>query len=569
VRKLDRNDRETTFEYDAFNRLVAETWLDESDTVTNEIAYDWDKASNLSQIDDFFSSYAYTYDDRDRQLTEDNAGTPNAPHSVLTYTYDDVGNVTSVTDVIDDVTGATTTYEYDALNRNTRIEQDGENFQQSSVDFTYNSIGQQSTMVRRRGASEIVSTSSYDGLNRVLQIRHTGHSSESTQFDYSYDARGRIDTATDRLGTTNYGYDDLGRVVQASRSANDPRGTETFRYDANGNRVGSSVRGANYEIDPDNRLRTNGNEDFEYDLEGNLVRVTSLVSGGYTTYSYDQRNQLVERSQYSVDNNLNERETHSYDALRRRISTSIEDSVSSFTYDAGRVRADSNGTSHTHYLWKRATNAVLGHTEGDASSAWYVRDAHSSTRGVVLDSSYVNLDYLTFGALIGPPAATRYLFGRGELFGTNQLFFGTRQYDPALGRFTSPASGTNQYTFKDNNPVSNYSIPDITTKEARGLGHTDAIVCVGPVLRDAVTVAGEFVGAVVGVLDSFGPRDLRVKFLAGAGLGADIAVLANDPNFVNFAKAAASLGSVVPGPQKIPALLARIAIGAYENSGSE
>ena len=47
-----------------------------------------------------------TYDNRDRVETVDNLGTPGVPTVVLTYTYDDVSNVLTVTDTIDSDPGA-------------------------------------------------------------------------------------------------------------------------------------------------------------------------------------------------------------------------------------------------------------------------------------------------------------------------------------------------------------------------------------------------------------------------------------------------------------------------------
>jgi YD repeat-containing protein len=72
--------------YDAINRLIAETWLNGIDIV-NAITFEYNAAGNLTLAQDDHSRYAYTYDSGNRILTEDNLGTPAAPHFILTYEY--------------------------------------------------------------------------------------------------------------------------------------------------------------------------------------------------------------------------------------------------------------------------------------------------------------------------------------------------------------------------------------------------------------------------------------------------------------------------------------------------
>ena len=111
---------------------------------------------------DAFSALAFTYDNRNRVKTVDNATTPGAPRVVLNYTYDDVGNVLSVIDTINGAAGATTGYLYDALNRMTRTTQVGSGLANKRVDLTYNPLGQFASIERYSdlgGTQRVVGTS--------------------------------------------------------------------------------------------------------------------------------------------------------------------------------------------------------------------------------------------------------------------------------------------------------------------------------------------------------------------------------------------------------------------------
>ena len=50
-------------------------------------------------------------------ITVDNGGTPDVANVVLTYGYDDKGNIISISDSIDGVASGVTTYDYDNIDR--------------------------------------------------------------------------------------------------------------------------------------------------------------------------------------------------------------------------------------------------------------------------------------------------------------------------------------------------------------------------------------------------------------------------------------------------------------------
>src|SRR5205823_4414762 len=105
------------------NRKTQEEWFDAGGQLVDTIHYNYDDAGRLTDAHDIFASRTLTYYDDNRLKTDDNAGTPGAPHVVLTYTPDEAGNVVSVAETIDGNPAATTSYVYDPVNRVTEITQ--------------------------------------------------------------------------------------------------------------------------------------------------------------------------------------------------------------------------------------------------------------------------------------------------------------------------------------------------------------------------------------------------------------------------------------------------------------
>jgi YD repeat-containing protein len=63
----DRNGRQTTYGYDAADRLTGETWVNSSPAYTATLTYD--AANDLTAASDPYSSYQYTYDSEGRLST--------------------------------------------------------------------------------------------------------------------------------------------------------------------------------------------------------------------------------------------------------------------------------------------------------------------------------------------------------------------------------------------------------------------------------------------------------------------------------------------------------------------
>ena len=477
IGKTDRNERITTFAYDDLDRLVGETWIDpDGTTIVNTINYAYDKVSSLLAVSDEYSHLTYTYDSLNRVKTVDNAGTPDAPNVVLTYTYDAFGNVLSVSDVINSVAGAVTGYEYDRLNRATTIRQSGNEVSEKVVDFVFNEIGQYDQILRYSDferANLVVETDyGYDEINRLVDLDHTNASDEVLAFfDYVYDDASRIAQITDINGVTDFSYDDRSQLTGADRSDTDTRVDETYQYDANGNRISSHLHGNGYVTGPGNRLLSDGTHDYEYDDEGNMVRLTNIETGEYRVFKWDHRNRMLSVTDWNADGDEINTARFTHDGINRRIRRSIDTdgagplpaSKLDFAYDGIDVILDlsTTGVILDRYLHGLGVDQLLA-VSNTSSSEFALNDHLGSIVGSldVVSGITDHVYYDSFGG--SDDVITRFGFtGRESEFRLELQYNRGRYYDPNIGVFISDdpigfaGNDSNLSRYVGNDPINN------------------------------------------------------------------------------------------------------------------
>ena len=478
IAKTDLNNRKIEYKYDDINRRITETWVG-SDEVIN---YSYDKASNQTAVNDKFSSLAFTYDNRDSLLSVNNAGTPGFANVLLNYDYDKVGNVLSVADKINNVAGGNNSYSYDALNRLTKLTQSGNGVSDKRVDFSYNSLGQYTSINRYANltATQLVNgtTYTYDSLNRLTNLNHSNGTNNVAFYNYIYDAASRITKITDVDGATDYTYDNRAQLTGANHSnANNP--DETYTYDANGNRITSSIHGNGYVTGKGNRLLSDGKYNYEYDNEGNLTKQTEIATGKVQELTWDYRNRLVAFVDKDAAGKETQRVEFTYDAFNRRIAKAVDTNpqdttpavVTQFVYDGSNVLlefVDSDGAGANQpvldkrYLHGAGVDQVLAQ-ESAGNVVWHLTDHLGTVRDLVNNSGAVvnHFVYDSFGQVISesnPAIDTRYLFtGREFDQEIGLYYYRARYYDANTGRFLSEdpigfGDDTNLYKYVLNNP---------------------------------------------------------------------------------------------------------------------
>ncbi|HUB88265.1 MAG TPA: RHS repeat-associated core domain-containing protein, partial [Dyella sp.] len=280
------------------------------------------------------------------------------------YTYDALGNVTSITRLSGTSNAVTTQFAYtndynqlasmtDPLGHTTHFSYTNGCLTQvtdplgHSATIQCNSAGQPTAAQDARGNTVTFAYQGYDLQSVTDPLSRTTN--------YVVDTLGRRIATRDALGNvTLTQYDTNNRVVSATDALNQ---TTTFNYDSNGNLLSVTLPNAgviNYVYDNRNRPITrtdamNQSESWTYDGMGNVLTHTDR-KGQVTDISYDalDRKSLVSyadgsgiQSSYDAGNRLTSLTdsssgtlSWSYDGLDRVTGTSSPQGSLSYTYDA-------------------------------------------------------------------------------------------------------------------------------------------------------------------------------------------------------------------------------------------
>jgi RHS repeat-associated protein len=290
-----------------------------ADPFGNTTWFDYDQLSNLTEITD-------------------------ASDAVTSFTYDADGNLTSVTDA----NGNRTSYTYDSMDRRAlRTDPLG-----ASDTYAYDGNGNLVRLTDRRGA---VTVYQYDGLNRpaLAGFGASGGGYQST-INYTWDAGSRMTAAADSIaGTITRGYDGLDNLV----SETTPQGSVGYTVDAARRRTAMTVSGqpaTAYTWDNANRLTaiTQGSSSvgFQYD-NANRRTELALPNGVSVAYSYDTGGHVTGITYSSGSSQLGTL-TYTYDADGRvsskggtMASTGMPAPVSGNTFNAANEMTAFNGAT--------------------------------------------------------------------------------------------------------------------------------------------------------------------------------------------------------------------------------
>ncbi len=451
----DRNARQITYSYDAAGNKTGETWVGGSYTAT----YTYDAANRLTVEQDTFSKYTVGYDNANRPTSVDNNGTPNAPRVVLTYTLDQYGNRTGLSDNLNGSIG----YNYDQDNRlwllNVSV-QGQTAFPR--VTLTYDARSRLTNISRGQttmtGAT-ISTTITYDNASRVTGINHYSSSAGTLAvLTYGYDAANQLTTYNGPEGTLTYTYDNDGQLTNVGGAR-----TETYTYDKEGNRTMSG-----YTTGAGNRLTADGTYTYAYDNDGNMVGRTRTADGQVTAYTYDYGNRLTEVLIKTSTGITVQDDKFTYDVENRRIGKNTLSGGQSWTiYDGQNAYADfnSSGSLTMRYLQGPALDSLLARVDTSGNPIWYLTDNIGSVRMLVDTNGNIKdqLTYDSFGNILNETNSSngdRFKFtGREWDSEIGQYYYRARYYNPTIGRFVSEdplnvlSGDTNFYRYVRNSPL--------------------------------------------------------------------------------------------------------------------
>ena len=290
----------TEMAYDSLNRVTRVIEADPDGPgplISPTRDYTYDEQGNLLSVTDALgNSVSYTYDNQHRVLTK-----TDALNNAWTYTYDAAGNLTSMTDRI----GRVTQYRYDDRNRLIELVDPAGEKERYRYDVDDNRI----RVIDKNGETW---QSIYDARNRVVvEIDALGQLAT-----LEYDRVDNLIASTDELGRrTELAYDDIYRLAQVTRPDPDLDGPDTspvlqFTYDKANNlllQIDPLGNATEYVYDERDRMTQTILPDpdgpgplaspiwsFEYDDANRMTRqIDPLLRE--TSFQYDDLNRLISR----------------------------------------------------------------------------------------------------------------------------------------------------------------------------------------------------------------------------------------------------------------------------------
>ena len=443
----DPNNNQTTFAFDAANRLTGITTATGS---TSSLTYTHDRLTAITNGRSQSAAFTYYNDGRVQTMTD--------PAGTISYTYDANGNLLTSTEG-----GKTSTYQYDLLNRVTSYtDGDGNNILYSydansnltgitypdnkTVTYTYDAANRMTSVTD--WASRVTSYT-YDNNGRLLTTTRPNGSIETRTWNSAGQLTRLKDTKADTttlISQFDYTYDAAGNVLtEANAAVTEPAiatATEAMTYGA------------------DNRLETFKGVAVSYDADGNMT--SGPINNSTLTLTYDSRNRLTAAGST----------TYSYDAANNRIAQTTGGQTTKYVINPVArlsqllMEKDSNGTAKAYYVYGMG---LIGRQDAAGNYAVYHYDRRGSTvaltnaAGTVTDT----FSYGPYGELAASSGTTVQPFkynGRdGVMTDANGLYYmRARYYSPTAKRFINMDSligavddgqTLNRYAYVNGRPV--------------------------------------------------------------------------------------------------------------------
>ncbi len=369
---------------------------------------------------------------------------------------------------------------------------------QSAINYT-NYQWQVPTRIQGPGATK---TLTLDALQRPLSIEVKNTQSQIlASRAYQYDAAGDITQINSDLGKTEYGYDKLSRLTQATPDHNlQALGlpAEQYSYDAVHNRTSSQHQAGAWSYNKDNQLTQYPHltpfkageavvaTSVTYNAQGHTQKETSAQ--GEKSYGYNAAERLTQYSSTLAGQTTVETDAkYRYDPMGRRISKAVTvGQASKVTYflhgEIGLMgEADSQGTMTKAYAFSPVTrekglwstdpvwqaDLTAGQSPSLASGATfnYLQTDHlgtpmmGTTKAGAVSWKAIAEAFGAAGVLQGQSSTTMNLRFPGQYFdeesGTHYNFF--RDYKPNAARYiqSDPIGldgGINLFIYSMNRP---------------------------------------------------------------------------------------------------------------------
>jgi YD repeat-containing protein len=196
------NNQKVSSVYDNEDRVISESYTDNSNTTHERYKYSYDASGNVGYHEDIVNkiNYRYIYDLSDRlaKIKDSNGNT-------VSYNYDKNNNNSKIEEKINNST-YTTSYGYDKDDRPTSITTPkGKN-----INHNYDGIGRVSSSTINTGIIPFSTKYSYiNGVNRSTTNKVASIENRGNKTSYTYDKNGNIKTINENSKTIKYYYNEL------------------------------------------------------------------------------------------------------------------------------------------------------------------------------------------------------------------------------------------------------------------------------------------------------------------------------------------------------------------------
>jgi YD repeat-containing protein len=457
--------------YDAVGRLASTT--DERGTY---LSYGYDNADRLTAVGDVTITYdsadrpltltapnksaTFSYDPTTKRLTglttitngfsytvsytyypDGKRATMTSPFGTTTYAYDATGNVTSLTDPLNQ----TTTWTYDHTGRplsQTSVTRRGVNI---STVYGYGPSGQpgdpSTTPSYLRTITQTVNgqtvrqyTLTHSYLGQLLQRSGVGPNGYAETATFGYDARGRLTSEADTVIENGQPHTASG-TYQYDLSDNLQGGINGWTYNSNNQVTNAPPMGG-----------LPGATGLSYDASGNMTSLNGL------TLTYDLWGQMTSAGSA----------TYTYDIFGRRATKTVGGQTTCFLYDGDDLIGETDGSGNPlhGYLWGPfgLLSDVLFDLL-DTLSRFCLPDDADDVRAVVDEYGSVT-EAQVFTAYserfwASQPVPSLPVSRGGYQDNETGLVYGggSAYYAPCIGRFTTPsapgyADNSNPYAYE-------------------------------------------------------------------------------------------------------------------------
>lgn len=430
----------------------------QSTSAQKTIIFNYDNAGWLTGYNDDHYSGSYVYDDAGRLLNEStNFGSFTKTLNYTYYKNDKRHTYSNGENLI-------YTYRYDQVNRFTSLELPND----SRISVNEYQWDAPSKTTYPGGTKEV---RQFDGLTQLEKFSVLDVAGNTIlNHEYSYDAAGNVKTQATYFDNFNYSYDDLDRLS----SATGDRNQEIYTYDSVGNRLTSHKSNDSSEYNANHQLNSVGGSLYLYDENGRMIqRILDNVTQEFT---YDIQGRLQKVSDL-VASDIDEASiettiaTYTYDPFGRRLSKNVSGVTTYFLYGIQGLMAeyDEQGNPVRNYNYWPDSNwgsnplYLEQMTDGESEHYFYHND-HLGTPQVLSNAQggvVWRAEYTAFGEVSDQQGEVKNYLGFPGQYSdkeTSLSYNYFRYYDPDLGRYiqTDPAGflgGINTYAYVGGNPL--------------------------------------------------------------------------------------------------------------------